>query len=681
MKTSTHPDDSVVPASACDPEGLFSGLWWEHGSAKTTTASESFLAEYARQSGPPIDAVVADTEEWMGLLAFESGAGHNDPCAVARLNAVQRDPRFPAVLADLIAADDAFADVVTTVDGSLHGTMCRQGNRASRCFSSAMAWDAVMLTRVAAAMDAALYHPFRAAFPAVKFSNYMFRRWRPASTPELTPPARNGALFSMYGTGAINGNLQSHPAYGSMNYLIRNALVATVPGLDAFDETSPFNAMLYDVNTLRSQKLVPGSAEISPWITCKHQEGSPPSTLLYGSVFYDEQVFHLALTGIHSFNAWQPLSSWSEYCNPAFDDNLLLSRLLRELNARVGCVSSTSALGLAATLAPWDASFLLSGVVYDGIATYRFTPRTAAEATQPAPVQSGRNVTVDVLPGGMSHGSAGRCTLVFVSASLVQSTGGGFAGGVWISQHVVDGGLIVAGTCPPDATTLTRRPPAPGPGGRSGCTDQTAGNYDAAATVDDGSCTCVDASAAPPCPAATSAPSTVRSTADSATPATVHPQPPATVHRPDSGTATTTPAVATSASGNDDSASGNDDLQGRSSDTTASNGAITQAAVGITLAVLCGGAVAAVAARGSHRKKAFKRGARQPGADPDVAAAGDHAGGRVDGHGLPIAKNPMCADSPGSAVNGATDGSIAIQRVRGSVRGSASSVAAEAEMC
>ena len=617
-----------MPISECDPDGLFSGPWWEHGSAKTANASGSFLAEYARQTGPPIDTVIADTEEWMGLLAFESGTGSNDPCTVARLNAVQRDPRFPEILAGLIAMDDAFADVDVAVDDSLHGAMCRQGHRASRCFSSAMAWDAFMLTRAAAAMNTALYHPFRAAFPEIMFSNYMFRRWRLASTTELTPPARNGALFYMHGDGAMNGNLQSHPAYGSMNYLIRNALVATVPGLDTFDHTSPFNAMLYDVNTLRSQKLVPGSADISPWITCKHQEGSPPSTLLYGSAFYDEQVLHLALTGVHSFNAWQPLTSWSEYCNPDFDDNLLISRLLHELNARIGCVSSTSALSIVATLAPWDASFLLSGVARGGIATYRFTSRTALP--YPSPVQSGPNVTVAVLPGG----GGGQCTLVFVSAVLVPPSGS-FTAGVWIAQDVVDGALIVEGTCPPNTTTLLCRV-LPGSDARSGCTDQTAVNHDAAANVDDGSCTCAEASDTQPCDAVITPPPVSLTTGTGTVARTA---------------ATTVAAAATSvpAGGADDSGS-----QSSDSDDDASSGATALTAVGVALAVFFGGAAVFVALRWLWQ--------RQPGAGVTV-------------HRRPSASNPVSNPTFGEGVgpdNGDADSAITIWKVRGSVHGPSS---------
>jgi hypothetical protein len=443
----THPDDVIFTGSTdCDGE-TYTGLWWEHGVARSAERMVAFVAEYIEQGGPSIDYLVADTEKWLSVQSV--GVDQTELCTVQKWQAVQTDPRIIKIVAQVKNLRPEFTYDIS-LPGSLSDSLCRRGNRNAQCYANVMAWDAVGFQRVAEATNIAFFAPLKQYYPNISFSNYGFK----AYSSDFPVPERNGALSFMYPSSALNGNQQSFPHYGSFSIGASNALIATVPGLVAFERT-PFNAMLYDVNALRAQRLTEPNREVKPWITCKHQDGSPPSTLLYTSRYYEEMILHLALTGVDSFIAWQPYTSWSPYCNPNYDDNRLLSSLLSEINIAAGCASSLTNRSIVGGLAPWSADFLLSGVVIGSQATFRFTPRMAENATLDTYVQTGLGEGHVMVTTGGSPTSAS-CFLLFQEAEVLTVPDSYATGGLWITQQRLSSGFFpaIGGNCSNTATAI-----------------------------------------------------------------------------------------------------------------------------------------------------------------------------------------------------------------------------------
>ena len=85
---SAHPKDAVVlaNASACPEEGLFTGIWWDHGAAAVAAQAEVFFPKL-RAAGGSVDQMVLD---------FEAGMLTPDACAAPYAGGVPGVPKTPA---------------------------------------------------------------------------------------------------------------------------------------------------------------------------------------------------------------------------------------------------------------------------------------------------------------------------------------------------------------------------------------------------------------------------------------------------------------------------------------------------------------------------------------------------------------------------------------------------------
>eukprot|EP01044_Picomonas_judraskeda_P010402 COSAG03_NODE_1336_length_4300_cov_7.093073_2_plen_327_part_00 len=112
-KISSDPDDNLLPpykeGAACKNGTIFTGLWWDNGVKKLAADNAGFLNAYKAAGGTPIDAIVLDPElsmtQWaLFLNSCASGSPPGqDPCCIAKLDAMQNDKRFPPLLAELEA--------------------------------------------------------------------------------------------------------------------------------------------------------------------------------------------------------------------------------------------------------------------------------------------------------------------------------------------------------------------------------------------------------------------------------------------------------------------------------------------------------------------------------------------------------------------------------------------------
>ena len=162
-----------------------------------------------QQSGGIIDELVLDPEVWM--YTWVISLNRPDPgCAAARYGAIQRDPRFSAIQATLLARgfvpfapleSPNWLNLSLALDIS-NATMLRNMH----------VWNSLTLELTCKYFDAATFEPLRKLFPAVRASNYQAFVWGKAPEHECIP-SMNGFAYCDSGEGAITGTLASRDFY------------------------------------------------------------------------------------------------------------------------------------------------------------------------------------------------------------------------------------------------------------------------------------------------------------------------------------------------------------------------------------------------------------------------------------------------------------------------------------
>lgn len=301
-----HPDDRCVQVGADGERTVteFRGPWLEQGERAVRQSMEDFFSRL-KAAGAAIDALVVDNETDTRAGRFLGSNGAN-------LQAIQNDPRFPALAQRL-----GFGDL--TVDGMWYGT-----ERHRR-------WDDVVLADFDAAHHRAVAEPFLSRWPSATVSNY-----------GSAPVAREHAIPDMSGHATVRGGngFGTHDSidfYGlALQWLERSSFRGV-----RLDDT-PYDMFRMSVHKLRS---IDRSSDkpMQPWIGswglgARSERDDYPSPLSM-SEYWRENVIQLVMHGCDTLLLFNP-HAWRPEHDPAkfnvLGDQQRLHATVAELNARLG---------------------------------------------------------------------------------------------------------------------------------------------------------------------------------------------------------------------------------------------------------------------------------------------------------------------------------------------------------
>ena len=280
--------------------------WPEQGIAIVRERMTNFINAFA-DAGGTLDAFIVDyeTDFWWGLLIGGNGGQ-------AQIDAIEQDPRFPALAAEL-----GFDDL-NLIQG--------ENDKFVR-------WNQVMGGRFDAALDYAFYQPIRARFPNAAVSNY-----RSFSCDAANP--------TPWCTGVVD--LRQTAGFGSHDARAYYGLVSTELSekrLDASNQPvgiDPYSGLRLQVHGWRAMDLAstrPMHAWIAPANNPPDEYSHTVTRTLDNNPYYDEMVFQFGASGCETFLYWNP-ASWLPIHNPVhwnrLDDQVRLDGCLRELNQVLG---------------------------------------------------------------------------------------------------------------------------------------------------------------------------------------------------------------------------------------------------------------------------------------------------------------------------------------------------------
>ena len=297
--------------------------WVSHGTSRLKRAALRCFRRY-KNDGGRMDYLILD---------FEGGYGiSNWQLTPAAIRAIRRDPRSKALARQLGFGDFASIEQYTTSNHYL-------------------IWNALMKQAVDTGLNNSVFAAARQYYPDVKASNYsdyiMTRRnsvWAPSGS------GHPNYQHSYFGTAC------SMQLYGCYNQLAQQQLGK---GGKPYGR-EPFAVLRWEVNRIRAACRSSDLPEL-PWIAAKNFGHSDYYGLRH-SIYYNELIYHVALSGVADFLLFDP-RPWLKTQNPAHWANnaqdMLVNRLLARLNEKFGNQPRR-----AVTLAPvaWNSSLIATGM-------------------------------------------------------------------------------------------------------------------------------------------------------------------------------------------------------------------------------------------------------------------------------------------------------------------------------
>ena len=313
----SHPED-VCRTENGDPTEYYSP-WPDHAVDKMRKRIGTFFSDYANAGGG-LDVLVVDFEKYMSSWSLTR----------EHLQAIEDDPRSQKLKQQLGFGD--FERVLSF--------------RASDAY---LTWNAVLHSRICEALDRAMIDFVGQLYPNAKSNNYGAY----ILAKEHVVPDRNGHRQYRLNHCGTHG---SRAFYGREGRLSKMKL----DGEHLYGR-SPFAVLRWHLNMMRAIRR---SSEVPfmPWVSHKRWH----RTVYRDNRYYEELIFHLALSGADGFLYWNPHHRKNRHKpNMVFaddDQDLLLDHCLDQLNRRLGtgrraCVTLDSI--------DWDSPLLTTGMRID----------------------------------------------------------------------------------------------------------------------------------------------------------------------------------------------------------------------------------------------------------------------------------------------------------------------------
>jgi hypothetical protein len=373
----------------------FRGLWMDEGAAKYREQSLMFFPALQKaMKGDKLNGIVMDNERipestTTFLVQPLSEFNNTDPaqarrCLRARYTAVQNDARFGPVLGLLDSrgwnvtersGKEWLADAMMPLSEpwtSGHGQMAGGAylTQGGTLDMNRVVWNAVGLERVSQYWSTAIGEVARAVFPGLVHSNYGRFVW---SAEHCTPDSagwnrcRAGVGSSGYDASAPSvydeqTSIHCHntSADGHWSPRLNRTVPAQDPGcyknpgadigLHQFGgvpygavNRSEYSFMVLQVNHGRSSLLADPSKPVRPWFADKSfcAAGLPDYLAEGPNQYYEERVLHFSMLSDSTVYVWGPWAGFAYGTRATMADWNLLSSLLRELDALIGCEDRT----------------------------------------------------------------------------------------------------------------------------------------------------------------------------------------------------------------------------------------------------------------------------------------------------------------------------------------------------
>ncbi|OGV48533.1 MAG: hypothetical protein A2017_16500 [Lentisphaerae bacterium GWF2_44_16] len=335
----------------------FPGPWMENGIPQVRKQAEEYFKAY-KEAGGLMDFLVLD---------FEGGFSMWDR-KPARIEATFNSPRFVEFKGQL--PDMKPSEITSDTNPPSYQLGEKLSDLPPKPY---MIWNTFMEGIVSKGLNEAIFDPVVKLFPKVRASNYN-SFWVKGDNVYIDYA---GHITS--NVNAVFGNCNCPVFYGNFHSGLAKRTLSdgTIFG------DSPFSVLRREVDDLRA--IARSSTEpCTPWISYK----SYTKSKFKDNDYYQELVYHLALSGVRVFLVWnaapwkheQTMDEWRKE-----SDDLILDSCLRTLNKKLqGSVHECVTLGDSA----WNGGILVSGMKLDA-------GRTLWRITVPA-----WDVKVKVLPSG-----------------------------------------------------------------------------------------------------------------------------------------------------------------------------------------------------------------------------------------------------------------------------------------
>jgi hypothetical protein len=457
----------------------FATIWWDAAALQRRSQSEKWFPAF-KKAGGQLDVLVMDSEERDWGWTVPQPPASNLPklnrtaalrCMRARWNAVQADSRFSIDVLPLLIrtgfkpvggtvdAGDALSSSTALADTLLPFSESAAAHANQTGDMNRVVWNAVMAQRMSKAYMVAFGDPARQSFPHLKVTNFGKHSWSPQYCP--VDPEGQGFVACRAGSGYSELNTQSTDIYNEIEEWspADHPVDPSVPGVDralrqfagvTYNVTrGGFNFMVLHNLKLRAMTLAFPEKDLLPWPSYKSFSSRMwdflPET--GPSDYYQEEILHAAVAGVNEFCYFNPWDGWIAGTRAMMADHQLLSDLLHELDAVIGCASREWVQDDNVLMQRKVTSFFLSGAVASSSNTssakkttiWRFSPsipilNSGGANIKGMAMQAGGDLSVaPLLFDGQS------CRLVFKGGALLVAPQPSLASyGVWISQPSTD---------------------------------------------------------------------------------------------------------------------------------------------------------------------------------------------------------------------------------------------------
>jgi len=310
-----HPQDQCRTAEGA-PTG-FPSPFLDRGVAVLKHRADWFFSRF-KAAGGRLDLMILDFEK--GFSNWQSSAD--------QIRAIWDDPRSKKWI-----AQSGIKDINRVIDW-------RRG-------TDYLHWNAVMGKRVNQALNRALFDPVGRWYPGVKSSNFGGY----IMTEKNVVPDLNGHFqFSL-----AHGGTHSSPSfYGHIGGLANQRL----GGKKAYGQ-SPFAVLRWHLNTMRAA-IRSSNDPMMPWVSNKQY----PKSVFRDNPYYEELIYHLALSGADGFLYWNPRYPRKRHQQStgltADEQDRIFDSCLRTLNEHLGRKPRQC---LTTGPIPWDSRLLATGML------------------------------------------------------------------------------------------------------------------------------------------------------------------------------------------------------------------------------------------------------------------------------------------------------------------------------
>lgn len=335
----------------------FQSPWLDHATAQIRQGMQRFMRGFV-EAGGRLDYLILD---------FEGGIRTWEHCGTGLFTAIAHDPRWDD-------PTEGFSGRSLKEQLAPHPVhdVCDSGVGGS----GYLHWNALQFEVTAHALNDAIFNVAQAHFPALKGSNY----WHSGVTEHEAHNAPNN-----------NGRFQHKPAivgtHGSSNFygnIRRLAGKARELGqVNAYGRHS-FSALRWMVKRARAMWRS-NEGRVMPWIAFPEW----PESNFPGTPYYDELIYHLALTGSGPLLFWNPHGQdWNTYgVESDARQEMRVDAILAEVERQIEKEQGYGKLATRGEI-PWDSKVIATAVkTASGSALWRVSvPRVDPTDRRPVDV-------------------------------------------------------------------------------------------------------------------------------------------------------------------------------------------------------------------------------------------------------------------------------------------------------